>query len=112
MPEAALLRSEPVELVSGDADDRPEVTLHAVPERPAPIPRLEIPPYDLRAAMGLRRALGVSHVLAQVLVRRGITDPTAAVAFLDPKEAHEPSAFGGIDRAVSLIERHIRKGSR
>ncbi len=56
MPEAALLRSEPVELVSGDAAVRPEVPLRAVPEPTAPTPRLEIPAYDLGAALALRRA--------------------------------------------------------
>ena len=112
MSEAALLRREPVEPVSGDALVHPEVTLRAVRELTPPVPRLEIPTYDLTAALALRRQLGVSHVLAQVLVRRGICDPAAARAFLDPQEAHEPGAFAGIDRAVSLIERHVRRGSR
>jgi single-stranded-DNA-specific exonuclease len=112
MPEATLLRSEPVELPSVDAANGPEPTLRAVPELPAPTPRLEIPDYDLAAALALRRELGISHVLAQVLVRRGISDPGVARAFLDPQETHDPSAFAGIDRALSLIERHIERGSR
>ena len=73
---------------------------------------LEVPPYDLAAALELERELGVSHVLAQVLVRRGLSDVGAARAFLDPRESHEPSAFAGIERALATIERHIRAGSR
>jgi single-stranded-DNA-specific exonuclease len=106
MPEAALLRSEPVELPRSGA------ALQAVPEPPPLAPRLEIPSYDLSAALRLERELGLSHVLAQVLVRRGISDPVVARAFLDPRDAHHPGEFAGIDRAVALIEQHIRRGSR
>ena len=89
MPQAALLRPEPVEPA------RSEVALHVVPAAAPVAPRLEIPAYDLDAALTLRRELGISHVLAQVLVRRGIADPVSARAFLDPREVHEPSAFAG-----------------
>ena len=106
MPEAALLRSQPVE------PPRSEVALHVVPTPPPVAPRLEIPAYDLTAALALRRELGISHVLAQVLVRRGIVEPVAARAFLEPRDAHEPSAFAGINRALAVIERHIAQGSR
>ncbi len=74
--------------------------------------RLEIPPYDLAAALVLERELDVGHVLAQALVRRGLNDPGAAREFLDAGEHHPPSAFTGIERAVSLIERRIADGSR
>ena len=73
---------------------------------------LEVPPYDLAAALELERELGVSHVLAQVLVRRGLSEVPAARAFLEPSEAHDPSAFAGIERALAVIERHIRGRSR
>ncbi len=107
MPEAALLRADdPAE------PSRPDANLHAVPPPVPPAPRLEIPRYDLNAALALERDLGVSHVLAQVLVRRGLSDPGAARAFLNPREAHEPSAFAGIERAVAVIERHVRGGGR
>ena len=106
MPEAALLRAEPVELPP------PGVALHAVPEPPPLAPRLEIPGYDLGMALRLERELGLSHVLAQVLVRRGIRAPAAAQAFLDPRDAYDPGEFAGIDRAVALIDRHIQRGSR
>ena len=107
MPEAtALLRPDAGE------PPRSEPVLHAVPDPAPPAPRLEIPGYDLNAALELERELGVSHVLAQVLVRRGLSDASAALAFLEPSEAHHPSAFAGIDRALAVIERHIRAGTR
>ncbi len=108
MPEAAaLLRvDDPVE------PSRPDAGLHAVPAPVPPAPRLELASYDLTAALALERELGVSHVLAQVLVRRGLSDVSAARAFMHPTEAHEPSAFAGIERAVAVIERHIRAGNR
>jgi single-stranded-DNA-specific exonuclease len=108
MPEAAaLLRvDDPV------GPSRPDAGLHAVPAPVPPAPRLELASYDLTAALALERELGVSHVLAQVLVRRGLSDVSAARAFMNPTEAHSPSAFAGIERAVAVIERHIRAGNR
>jgi single-stranded-DNA-specific exonuclease len=82
----------------------------AGPERPRA--RLETPAYDLDAALGLERELGVSHVLAQILVRRGLAEPDRARAFLEAREQHPPSAFGGIEHALDAIRAHIRLGSR
>ncbi len=92
--------------------------LHAVPDPPqaaagrAPTPRLEIPRYELAASLALEQELGISHSLAQMLVRRGLGDPDAAREFLHPTESHEPQEFGGIDRALEIIARHIRAGTR
>jgi single-stranded-DNA-specific exonuclease len=77
-----------------------------------PDPRLEIPPYDLPAALALERQLGVSHVLAQILVRRGLAEPELAREFLDAGEEHSPAQFAGIEHAVDSIARHIRAGSQ
>src|SRR5438105_3932585 len=89
----------------------PSAGTEARPPGP-PSARLEIPPYDLTSALVLERELGVSHVLAQALVRRGFAHPLAARAFLDAREEHPPAAFDGIDRTVALIQRHINSGSR
>ncbi len=63
--------------------------------------------------MRLERELGISHVLSQVLARRGLTDPQEARAFLDPSdERHDPSAFAGIDVALERIRAHIAAGTR
>jgi single-stranded-DNA-specific exonuclease len=93
---AAALR--PVPAVSPGAARRPE-------------PRLEVPPYDFAASLALERELGVSHVLGQILVRRGLTDAASARAFLAAGEEHDPSEFTGIDDAVAVIGRHVRAGS-
>ena len=79
---------------------------------PDPVPRFALAPYDMAASLALQRALGVGHVLAQVLVRRGLAEPGAARAFLAAAEHHDPRAFDGIDAAVSLIERQIAAGGR
>jgi single-stranded-DNA-specific exonuclease len=69
-------------------------------------------PYDFAAAERLRRELGVSHVVAQVLVRRGLADPGAAQAFLAAEAAHPLDAFGGLRDAAALILDRARRGSR
>ncbi len=84
----------------------------AAPVDVKPLPRLELPGYDLLAALRLEREVGISHVLSQILVRRGHTDPAAVRAFLTADERHAPSLFAGIDGAVDLIWRHVRAGSR
>ena len=56
--------------------------------------------------------MGVSHIVAQILVRRGHCDPAVARAFLNPDERHDASLFDGIGAAIETIERHIRSGSR
>ena len=75
-------------------------------------PRLEIPPYRALDALALERELGVGHVLAQILVRRGLGDPVQARYFLDAGEAHDPSAFAGIERALQVIRGHLADGGR
>jgi single-stranded-DNA-specific exonuclease len=75
-------------------------------------PRLELAGYDFAAALRLARELGIGHVLAQILARRGLSEPEAARAFLAPRERHDPHAFTGIDRALATIERHVAAGSR
>src|SRR5437588_11895758 len=93
-------------LVTGSPPAEPH--LRPVPEPSAaapanPPPKLEIPSYDFSAALALERELGVSHVLAQILVRRGIATTDAARAFLDAHEHHDPEAFAGIEHAVLTI---------
>jgi single-stranded-DNA-specific exonuclease len=99
--------------------DRTAPGLQVVPDagstpaaRPRVVPRLELPSYDLAAALALERELGVSHTLAQVMVRRGLAEPRAVHEFLEPREAYEPDAFAGIERALAVIERHIRRGAQ
>ncbi len=109
MPEAALTALGP-----SPASDpaRLSVVSEAAPAAERAQAELLIPAYDLAAAAALGHELGVSHVLAQVLVRRGLSDPAAAREFLHPREAHDPGAFEGIDQAVATIERHVRAAGR
>src|SRR5690349_20995645 len=104
VPEAPPLRLIPSAPASPGAAPRPLRNI---------APRLEIPPYELTAALRLERELGISHVLSQVLVRRGLGDPAQARAFLDPsEERHDPERFAGIDVALEQIRSHIAGGSR
>ncbi len=79
---------------------------------PAPAVRFDVPGYDFSAARRLAAELGVSAVLAEVLVRRGLAEPAAARAFLAAADEHPLSAFGGLAEAAELIGRHVGRGSR
>jgi single-stranded-DNA-specific exonuclease len=60
----------------------------------------------------LEHELGVSSAMAQVLVRRGLRDPAGARAFLAADEEHQPSAFAGIEVAITLVLEHLQAGRR
>jgi single-stranded-DNA-specific exonuclease len=110
MPEASL-RSSAAAVQPLPALQLVEARPRAAPP-PQPVPRLEIPAYDLSAGLELERELGVSHVLAQVLVRRGLNRPTEAREFLNAADRHDPLAFEGIEAALETIRAHIDSGSR
>ncbi len=73
--------------------------------------RFEITPCPLAEVIRLRDELSIGAVLAQVLVRRGLSDPDAARAFLAGGKRHDPSRFTGMSRIAKAILRHIRKGT-
>jgi single-stranded-DNA-specific exonuclease len=73
--------------------------------------RFHTPACPPREVERLRSQLGVSDVLAQVLVRRGLSDPRAADAFLKAEERHDIAAFGGLEEAAQLVCVHMRRGS-
>ena len=76
-----------------------------------PAPQLEIPTLRLDAVELLERELGASRVLAQVLARRGLSDPSSAREFLAAAEIHAPAAFRGMAGAVELVLGHVAGGS-
>ena len=78
----------------------------------APAVDLTIPPYDFAAAERLEAALGISHAIAQVLVRRGHDDPAAARSFLAADVSHPLDAFGGLRAGAARIHEHLERGSR
>jgi single-stranded-DNA-specific exonuclease len=82
------------------------------PEGQDSSPRLDVAPYELAAALTLERELGVSHVLAQVLVRRGLSAPADARRFLAAEEEHAPSELDGMGTAVALVLAAVEAGRR
>jgi single-stranded-DNA-specific exonuclease len=75
-------------------------------------PRFEIPECEPSAVERLRRELGVSAPVAQVLVRRGMAEPGRARAFIAADEEHPYTAFAGIDTAIATLTEHVRAGTR
>jgi single-stranded-DNA-specific exonuclease len=71
-----------------------------------------IAPYDRGAAERLAAELGVSPVLAQVLVRRGLGEADAARTFLAADTAHPLDAFGGLREGAERILGHAGRGTR
>jgi single-stranded-DNA-specific exonuclease len=90
----------------------PSYPLRTVRDVPAPEVQLDVAPYDYAAARDLSARLGVSHVVAQVLVRRGLAAPAAARAFLAAAARHPPEAFGGLRAGAAHILAHVGRGSR
>jgi single-stranded-DNA-specific exonuclease len=74
------------------------------------VPRFEIPECPDADVELLKRELGVSGPIAQVLVRRGLSEPARARTFLAADEEHPSAAFAGIGDAVASILGHVRAG--
>jgi single-stranded-DNA-specific exonuclease len=74
--------------------------------------RLTVSPYEFAAAARLAGELGCSHVLAQVLVRRGLSRVDEARAFLAAGEEHPLGAFPGLTEAAAGVLAHVSRGSR
>ena len=79
---------------------------------PRPVARIEVAPLRVADVLRLEAELGVSHVVAQALVRRGLGEPEVARKWLAADERHPSSAFAGIDEAVAVVRRHAESGSR
>ncbi|MCL2769858.1 MAG: single-stranded-DNA-specific exonuclease RecJ [Solirubrobacterales bacterium] len=73
--------------------------------------RFVIPPCPEDEVAQLRRALGVSDPLAQVLVRRGYGDAARARAFL-AAEGPRPARLPGSEAALERVLAHLHDGSR
>ena len=65
----------------------------------------------LRAEPSLRRVARAAPILAPLLVRRGITDPESASAFLSPtlSHLHAPERMTGLRAAVDRIDAAIER---
>ena len=70
-----------------------------------------IAPVPFADVRRLADELGVSEVLAQVLVRRGLGDPAAARAFLHPDfRVHDPYLMSGMAEARRRIDQALQRG--
>lgn len=70
--------------------------------------------HDTGHADSLRRAAQLPSIVASLLIGRGIDNPAAAEAFLNPKltDLRDPSELPDIDRAVPLIAETIATDKR
>jgi single-stranded-DNA-specific exonuclease len=73
-----------------------------------------IAPHDPARIADLERAAGVPAVVAQLLLARGIHDPTDARQFLDPKLTglRDPDLLPGAARAADLLYEAVRSKRR
>ncbi|MEN9226204.1 MAG: single-stranded-DNA-specific exonuclease RecJ [Thermostichus sp. DRC_bins_24] len=94
---------------------RPTVTpLTDLPTPMAGIPsqRWLFHPVDTLAAQNLAQAVGISPLLAQILLNRGFTSPAAARQYLHPNPDHLPAAtrdFVDLPLAVKLLDQAIQQ---
>src|SRR5215218_1039343 len=73
--------------------------------------RWECDPYEVAAALRLADALGLTHAVASLLVRRGHDTPAAARRFLEARERHDPLTLPGAREACRAILRHVEARS-
>ena len=76
--------------------------------------RWHIRPHDPAQIARLEREAGVSAVVAQLLIGRGICDPTTAKTFLDPKlnGLRDPDELPGIPAAADRLTATIAAGKQ
>jgi single-stranded-DNA-specific exonuclease len=76
--------------------------------------RWRIRPFDQARVLELQRLAGVPPIVAQLLLARDISDPSAALRFLGAalKDLYEPTALPGVPAAASIIVEMIRRGEQ
>ncbi|MBI1901715.1 MAG: single-stranded-DNA-specific exonuclease RecJ [Planctomycetia bacterium] len=76
--------------------------------------RWRIRPHDLDRIAALERAAGLSPVVAQLLVQRGIEHPQVALGFLNPKltDLRDPAELPGATAAAERIWRAVQDKKR
>jgi single-stranded-DNA-specific exonuclease len=88
------------------APGEPRADVHH-PVDPRPVAK----PVDAVALAALRAALGISHVSAQALLRRGLTDPAEASSWLAGR-AEATAPLPNLAAAAALVQRHVEAGNR
>ena len=73
--------------------------------------RWRLKPFDSDRIASLSRAAGISPLIAQLLINRGIDEPDLAVAFLAAKltQLNDPESLPGVVEAAERIVRAIRE---
>ena len=76
--------------------------------------RWRLKPFDAGLVQALSREAGVSPLVAQILLNRGVNDATTARAFLDAKlnQLHDPELLPGVAEAADRIVRAARAGKK
>jgi single-stranded-DNA-specific exonuclease len=76
--------------------------------------RWRLRPFDAARTAALSREAGVSSLVAQILLNRGIDDPEQARAFLQARltHLHDPGLLPGAAEAADRIVRAVRDGRR
>src|ERR1700761_2589388 len=71
-------------------------------------------PHDPAAIRSLSAAVGVSDIVAQLLLNRKISDPQLAKKFLACRfsDMHPPELLSGLDAAIDRILAAVRRGDR
>ncbi len=74
----------------------------------------QVAEYESEKAAALVSALNLSPVVASLLVQRGITDPQAALEFLNPSldRLHDPFLMKNMATVVERLERAVASGER
>lgn len=104
---ALAMPQEPVaetDAATGEGDLPPDIA----PGKPL----IELPPCDSAAVLELRERLGLHPLVAQTLVRRGITGVERVTAFLDDEELLDAVLLPGATAAAAVITGHLRAGTR
>ena len=76
--------------------------------------RWRLRPHDPTKILELSRRSGLSPLVAQLLLNRGIDDPSRAVAFLDARlgSLHDPELLPGAVEAAERIVEAVRSGRK
>ncbi|MFH1198661.1 MAG: single-stranded-DNA-specific exonuclease RecJ [Candidatus Omnitrophota bacterium] len=75
---------------------------------------LKVFPTDIHLQNTLSKELGISKIIAQLLINRGIKSPAEADHFLNAKLKHllDPFSFQDMHRAVEIIKKAIKNKER
>src|SRR5262249_31609250 len=71
-------------------------------------------PFDLDRIRALSRETGVSSLVAQILINRGISEPGSAREFLEARlsQLHDPALLPGVSEAADRIVQAVRDGRK